>query len=183
MDAQELFTKDGSQTGIHYCVKCKKVYTSHEEAEKCCQPILCSCGNIVKQHYTICENCYNKKELLKEQNRFDKARKEDASTYSGWVCYNDKYYANVDDLIEDLECDGLDIPAYVWGCKATQYCMIDANKAIDNGIQYASEDNNFDIEGIFDFKSAVEKFNEANKDNILYDIDYSVAIIIKGNNG
>jgi len=58
MNAQELFLKDGKETGIFFCEKCRIVSRDKDSADKCCSPC-CSdtCGKETERYWTPCSEC------------------------------------------------------------------------------------------------------------------------------
>jgi hypothetical protein len=75
----------------------------------------CACGKPLDYHYyIICKDCRAAKEAEKEKARFEKATKVTIEDYDGPVFWNDKFFSDVDSLLDDLENDGVDVPEYVW---------------------------------------------------------------------
>ena len=45
MDAKPLYTEDKKDIVAHFCGECRLVKKSFKDAEDCCIPKLCKCGN------------------------------------------------------------------------------------------------------------------------------------------
>ena len=114
----------------------------------------------------------------KEQERFDKAIKMTLEEYqekypNNMIVYGDKFYSDIDDLLEDLydNYDGLfEFPKYVWGTKKSR-TEIDAESAIERALEDSYEDASFwdkAEEELFDFinqwngKHGLDYYTESN---------------------
>ena len=161
MNAKELYLKYEKSANIWYCSDCRIVAKSKEVADNCCKRNNCEyCGILVEEKYwTAHRECIDK-------NIIEKAEK--LENWDGWVFYEDKYYTTIRDLIEELEDIEEVIPEYVFTCKTIPFHII----KIDDLLQEIEEAS---YEGIADnlcgfdtLSSAINDFNEDNKDLVSY---------------
>lgn len=186
MNAIQLHFSDGKPAGVWYCSNCKCVARSQELAEQCCAPRKCSaCGEPVREQYrTLCEDCRKIDEETRERDRFSKAEK--LAEWKGWVWDPegrgwklDGFSESVEEFLEYLEDQEQEIPEYVWACKPVQFVHGELADITDKIIDNAYED--FDVnelDGLWELKAAIEKFNELNKDVVSYEPDYSKAVLL-----
>jgi hypothetical protein len=182
MNAIELYHQDGKSAGIYYCEKCRIVARTKEQAEECCSPRKCKCGTICEKGYFQCRPCIEKEREDREKARFEKAEK--VTSWDGWVyCdglgWNNNFSENLDSFLELCEYEECDIPEYVWACNKIHFCNFD----IDNELQRISENSyeDFDYEsfkGIEELKAAINHFNEINYNLVMYEPDYTKAVLI-----
>jgi hypothetical protein len=186
MNAIELYHQDGKSTGVFYCTTCRCVKRTKEEADKCCEPTKCQyCGKESgRQHYLACESCDRANQAKKEADRFEKAEKK--TEWDGWVYLEgtgrDGYSESVEAFWDNWECAAAaddEKPKYAWACKKNFFAVADVSditeRIADNGYEDFDPD---DLNGLDDLKAAIEKFNEANKDVVSYEPDYSIAILL-----
>jgi hypothetical protein len=193
MNATELFQSDGKPTGIYFCGKCRIVSHHRLLADQCCQNYTCdTCGaDTGARHWTLCDPCREKQSKETAKARYEKAEKIPADKYDGWVYFNglqrnDGFAQDVGALLEDLECqreeDGSEVktPEYVWACSPKYFATIDLDNVLENLEQDAWEDfDRIDYNGLDELQQAVDKFNESNKHLVIWEPDYSRAIILK----
>ncbi len=121
MDAIELFKPCGTSAGVWYCAKCRIVSRRHEQAEKCCRPSICGCGEVCDPHWTACAKCraFNHEQRLVAA--WMAAPKLDGWEWNGPVVTDDQeghadgYWHDVDELLCWLEDEGKtihDVRAY-----------------------------------------------------------------------
>ncbi len=187
MDSIELFHQDGKSSKIFYCSKCRIVWPDKEKADRCCEPTKCQyCGKESgRQHYLACGPCDRANEIKRETARFEKAEK--LVKWDSWVYLDgvgsDGFFESVSHFSEIWECDhdeNEEIPDYVWACKKIPFAAVDFDRIIERICEEAYEDFDSDsLKGVDELKAAVEKFNEANKDIVSYEPDYSKAILLK----
>ena len=182
-EAIELYKKvedeEMKPCGIFYCSKCRSVHGSQKEANECCVPRLCACGKQLERYQTICDQCQEAKEVKCEQDRFNAAKKVHESEYTGSrIFYNDKFYSDVESLLEQLEDDGVEPPSYAWACenvgipKASLSDVTD--RVVENMWEGASES---DLNGLDELEAAINAFNDANKSVSMWEVDYSTAVL------
>lgn len=186
MNAIELFHADAKSAGVFYCAKCRYVARSKDDADKCCEPTKCRyCGKPSgRQHWLCCDACQKINDEKKESERFQKAKK--VTEWDGWVYLDgtgrDGFSESVAEFREnwedDHECD--ELPEYVWACKQNHFAVADVSDITERIADNAYEDfEPDDLNGLDELKSAIEKFNEANKDIVSYEPDYNIAVLLK----
>jgi hypothetical protein len=180
MNAIELFHADGKPCGIYHCEKCRIVKRTKEEADECCLPRICDCGAECAQYYTVCDDCRRKKDIARERARFDAAEK--VTTWDGPVCepHGDRYCRNLDELLELFDCDESAPPEYVWTCSERPVCNLDYGSIIEGATGDAYED--FDpgsLDGEKELTEALEKFNALNKEHVVWEPNYKVALVLE----
>jgi hypothetical protein len=99
---------------------------AYARAREHCTPRRCErCPDPTPGHHLrFCENCRQQWELEKEGARFDKAKKVKAEEWSDPVYWEghsgslgDGYFADVDEVLDHCEQEGVDLPGFVWGRK------------------------------------------------------------------
>jgi|WetSurMetagenome_2_1015567.scaffolds.fasta_scaffold36353_6 hypothetical protein len=138
MNATKLtgVTPDGKQCSVWACSVCKIAAHSEHEAEECCKPKLCACGNAVKMNYTVCTQCYHAAEVRRDQDRFDKAKKVKWTEYEGQMLYcdhNDKFYPDVESLLDEFYGDD-DPPEWAYGTIDKIFSM-DAQTIVEDELE------------------------------------------------
>jgi hypothetical protein len=148
-------------------------------------PYVCSlCGKPCKQFHTICESCVSARRVAGEQERFEKAVK--LTQWAGWVYVEglgvqDGFFRNIDELEEHCMDDGKDLPSYAWTCSSKPLVRVDADDILDDIFTDAQEDlERYRIEGLKEFREAVEAFNEANKILLAYEPDFTRCVLLEG---
>ena len=121
-------------------------------------------------------------EAKKEEVAFLKAAK--VTQWEGWIyCegmdHNDGFFDSVSDLLEFCEDEGISPPKYAWTCSSRSFVTID----LDDILQRIEEDGFEDYEasdakGLAELKLAIEAFNLANESTVIYEPNYSTAVII-----
>ena len=185
MNTTELFHQDGRSAGVFYCGECRLVHRTKELTDQCCAPNKCSiCGKDKERYYTKCPACLHLAELQKEQERFEKAEK--LTKWDGWVYLegtgSDGYSESVDAFIEDWE-DNHDenepLPAYVWTCEENHFVNASVEditqQMADSAYEHWEPDS---LKGLPELQTALDKFNEANKDAVSFQPDYKVALLL-----
>jgi len=178
MNAIELYHADGKPCGIYHCEKCRIVHREKQLADECCLPRICECGAECPQYYTVCDDCRRKKDIARERARFDAAEK--LTAWSGPVCepHGDRYARNIDELLDLLDED--ETPEYVWTCSERPVCHLDYDSIIEGATSDAYED--FDpgsLDGEAELMKALEVFNAANKENVVWEPDYKKALVLE----
>lgn len=87
--------------------------------------------------------------------------------------YGDGYFSDVDELadaIADLEDCTIEC-AYC--CTSSRAAFIDLDNVLEHAMQDALEDAIDHLNGRDELQAAVDAFNEANKDLLSWDVDYS----------
>lgn len=186
MNAEELFLSDGKSAGVWYCSKCRIVKKTKAEADECCRPRRCDCGNECEKYYTECKDCIREKEIARERAKFDAAKHVNSYEYDGWVYCDSlapEYFDSVGTLLEYVEDnadDGCEIPAYVWACKPHRFAIARIEYVLDSINNDGYDDfSTDDLDGVDELAKAMEEFNKKNESIVCYDPDYSIAVIIE----
>lgn len=186
MNSIELYTKEGKATGVWFCANegCKLVYRTKDQADQCCGPRKCECGNEITRYYTKCGDCRIRYEATRELERFNTAEKVARADYDGFVYYegtgNDGYHQCLEDFIDECESEGIALPHYVWSCTPIQFVHIAFDDVSSHIADHAYED--FDanqLNGMDELKAAFEAFNKANESNLSYEINFKKAVLIQ----
>ncbi len=135
----------------------------------------------------------------RDREHFEKAEKIHRDNWDKPVRYGDQYYNSADEFIEDwvenlytpedssLSWDDFEeeahkhLPKYVWGVdKIEPILKLDADSIIEDATEEAHED--FDpgsLNGLKEFKEAVNKFVELNENEVGWYSSEKVAILLK----
>lgn len=173
------------------CSECGTVYLRKEGADSCCSPKLCTtCGREIpkKSYYTICDTCREKKELIAERARYDKATKclyadypddEKVMLYSEIYCYNEGYFSDIDELIEYCEGEELPTPRYCWSTGIIDISM-DADNLIESACEELWEESNSQIgtEEREKLQAFLDEWCAKQTGTRSYSVDYKYAIQI-----
>ena len=182
MNAQPLFKETGEKIQHHYCGKCGFIRSTKDEAEQCCKPLLCECGNELQQYRNRCNSCIERDSLRKEKNRIMQAERVLRPTVEGRVYWEGAIGDGFIDLSEiESECESEDkeLPAFVYDCECRKWEGFDAEAIIED---YFEDSEWFD--GAEDQLEAVEEFKEFlaswNKKQTLkqYQTDYYKIIVL-----
>ena len=184
MNATELFLDDGKSAGIYFCGKCRNVARTPQDAEQCCENNICEkCGKDVgKQYRKRCDACNALDDAVKERERFDKAEKVFLDNWNSWVfCeglgHNDGFFPSIEDMFDCVKTK--DLPEYVWTCNPIYFAVADVSditeRISDNAYEGFDVD---DLNGLTELGKAIDAFNEANKDVVSYEPDYTKAVLI-----
>ena len=188
MNATELFHKDGKATGVFYCTSCRIVSRTQEQAEECCKPRKCSnckCELPKETYYTGCSDCRVKREAAKEKERFERAEKVSAKEWGGWVYLedvgdNNGYFDSVGELLAHFEEEGLELPDYCYVAEPKQWVQAEVYQITQSIEGDAPEDFDFrSLAGLKELKEALEKFNEANANELIWWPNYKKAVLLK----
>lgn len=128
------------------------------EADECCRQWFCGvCKKEVDRFHTKCISCRDKEQI-------DKAEKLDQ--WDGWVFYNDHYYANTEELLDNLS-DG-ELPEYVFICDEIPFKGINADDICQQLTEEMYEDAYDALSGFEDLEKACKAFNDLNKAMVSY---------------
>lgn len=182
MDAEELFrVVDGEpkQAGVWFCSACRTVRSTRREADECCQPWFCSCGQQVDRFYKECNACKDKRLAAKELARFESAQK---STDDKGPFFRDglgqEFFQDIESLEDHLEFEE-DRPLYVWCCTTERVVTISVDDILDGIADDAYEGfDPDDLDGIEDLRAAVAQFNDLNRDVVRWVPDFTRARLI-----
>jgi hypothetical protein len=193
MNAFQLFKEDGTGAGIWACAQCGSLYGGVRDttrsgpsiAEACCTPRKCDCGEPAERHRTACAACIAQHEAEREAERLAAAEKLDA--WDGWVYWdaanhNDGYFNSLGQLLdwhEEQVADGETappLPEFVFVCRATPACTLDADDLIERATEDAFEDAADQVQGREELAAACAAFNEANAGLLSYTPDFKRAV-------
>lgn len=155
-------------------------------ANRCCAPRACdTCqAPLGERRNLLCFPCEQKAREDRSRECFDAARKVDAAGYDGWVSWpdhgpNEGYFASVDDLLAYCADEGVEPPAYVWGCLELAF-QINAHDVIENALEEHHEEAKYKIsdESIGELQEFLVAWC-AKQDVKSYYEDRSTAVIIK----
>jgi hypothetical protein len=116
----------------------------------------------------------------KDAERFQKAEKVLADNWTGRVFWSDEFYEDVDSFLDRTEEENT--PDFIWAVDESEPVLqLDADYIVENDTEdRAYEDFSIsDLSGFEEFQNAVQKFNEQNKDVIVFRPSYKVAILLK----
>ena len=181
-EAVELYKKDGTSAGAFYCAECRVIFRTEEGAANCHGERLCACGGKLERFYSTCSNCRDKewreKEALKEQERFNAAKKITEAEYDGGMVYcGNNYYDSVEDAVDGY-LKGQE-PEYVWACTDVGVVKATTESLYENMLENMWEDASVDdLNGVDALEAAVKAFNEANESICVWEPDYTTAILV-----
>jgi hypothetical protein len=156
-DPFDLVVKGHDEPVGYACPKCGAVFIVHnrkdeklreadrkhqqEQAAVHCVK-LCVCGQPTDGFcYLRCSACRAQMEADKEQARFEKAKKLTIEEYDGPVYWEghsgtlgDGYFADVEDLLDHCEQEGMDPPDYVWTCDKDEMTL-DAESIVEHAVE------------------------------------------------
>ena len=87
----------------------------------------------------------------------------------------DNFYPSIDDIVEDYEFRDLPLPRYVYGCKFCPFSL-DFDWILEASTEDYDEDIMDRLDGYEELEKAIDKFNELNKGEGSYYIDYKTII-------
>jgi len=181
-DFVPLYTKEGKQVDVGYNKTTKFVYKNIDQMVS------------MATHYTEEEEKalrdarrrkWDADSARKEKEQFDKAEKKKFSLWPGeQTNYGENFYHEIEYFFDEMvEVHGYDYdkwPKYVWATKPVPY--ITKKDAYDDVYRSDIEDNDCEYEltvhGEKVLQMALDAFVDANKDNVLYWPDYSLALLI-----
>jgi hypothetical protein len=162
MNAKPLFTEDKIDVVAYFCSSCRRVRATEKEAESCCTPKLCECGEEVKTHYTSCQSCIDKKRLKELKEKLSKAiRVTTPSTdyvYSECTGDNEGYFelGSIEEVFDDSE-----LPFYVHDCDRQEWKGLDAGDLVNDALESDwYEDANDDVVEFEELNKFLETWNK-----------------------
>lgn len=161
---------------VYICEKCNKVYLNQMAADMCCKEYHCDmCGVKTRQYELRCPTCH-------EKVLFEKATKYTPEAYNvafpGHMLYwNDHYYSDIEELIEDCDYNGCDVPEYVYGT-SKMFMRIDAYshlEQIESDID--CDEIRFCDEAWKEYKAFADQWNKKYEEYCFY-VDNSIIVMI-----
>jgi len=176
-----LFFENGKPAGAGYSKSTRHIYkdidalindhygchTTEEEKE---------------QLYNIRKAAFDEKERKKEATQFEKATKIKYSAWKGEQFFDgENYQIELSDLIESLDGDPENWPTYVWATKEVPYIKDKEAWEVYSSDIEDELDSEYDwpVDGKEQLQKALDEFVEANKTNIAYHADYTIALLIE----
>lgn len=117
----------------------------------------------------------------RERKRFEKAEKIPAAEWNGPVYWNDNYYSDVDDFLDQMaDEEFFEDVKYVWACDDVRpACQLDLDSIIESATEDAYEDfETDDLTGLEDLEKAIETFNKLNEKPETWYSNEKIAIIL-----
>lgn len=180
MNPQELYLKNGNPTGVWFCEKCRNVARTQQAAEACCTPAICQkCGaSIEEKYWQYCNACLALNTKEKAAELFKKATKVPDTEYRDWVTDGDEgFWGDTAEYLESL--DGGEPAPYLWACLPRRFVVVDTDQILEHIGEHSYDDfDACDIDGWEELKAAIAVFEEVNKDKVVYEADYTRAVLI-----
>lgn len=174
MNPEQLLRADGAKSGIYICGNCKCVRANCDHAEKCCVCMICKKpigkeswygGRGGKTH----QECRQIRHEETQLRMMDKA--EIAEDYDGMFFHNGSYYSDPGMIPEEFE-NQEDAPEFAYCCEKVPF-VLNIDHALENEGENHHEEIHDSLRGLGDLYAAVKKFNDANKETVSYDVDYT----------
>lgn len=133
MNAKPLFTEDKKDTVAYFCSKCRIVKATEQQANDCCKPLLCRCGEELPNAWSSCDKCREADSLLKLKEALTKATRVQSPTadwvYSDSTHKKDGYFefCNIGEVFEDSE-----MPLFIYDCTKEAWNGLNADDLIEN---------------------------------------------------
>jgi hypothetical protein len=169
MNAKRLHYADGTPTDIYLCGKCgayrdigfapiadgkghtftpeERLKLTEASAERCCNYKCNKCGVATKQFFNECDKCrdarWDSERIEKEAAAFAKAKER--TDYAGPFMFNDRYFADMEAVLDHCECRDIEVPEYLWVPEEMVLSM-DADNIIESALEehYEGADDNID---------------------------------------
>lgn len=183
MNPINLLLPDGTPSKVWACGECKITRVDQEHAEKCCTMVPCKvCGQETDKKFRLvyltetCDACRMAEAQRKDAERIAKATK--LSYWDGWVWDESDYYNSLEDYVEHLECnhDPEDWPEWVYVTASRPGVSLDVSRILENYCDDGYEGMDDDLKGVDELTKAINRFNAANHEVVVYDGDWSRAV-------
>ena len=117
----------------------------------------------------------------KNRQMLEKAIKIDYQNYDGYFYAEGigrEYFNDLEDLEEECADYDIELPEYAFACESNKIVKLSFDDLYDRISDRAYEDfDGYDLTGVEELEAAIEKFNEANKDLICYNPDFTKVIL------
>lgn len=167
----------------HYCSKCGRVWPNDDGmpqgfAAKCCAPKYCQdCGKEIESYRLRCDPCQMKA-------WFQTGERMRETDYKGRFIFceegygsQDGYFESTDDLRDYCQDEGVDLPAFVFGCTERVWNGIDIDRAIENDLEEYHEDAIDSVHDLSELRAVIKVWNE--KQHISsYHVDHKQVIVL-----
>ena len=154
------------------CKKCGRAFLHKHAAEKCCEELLCKCGNAVEKGRTMCHDCL----LVHDWNR---AEKIPYVEYTGEMIYCaeiDQYFSDIDELKDALENKNV---KFIHPCDKV-FPEINFQRLVEDVFEDIHED--ICLNGLEELEVAIKKFNEAHTNPTFYPDKNKILTFEENNN-
>lgn len=186
MNAEELFKKDGTPTGVFYCSECKTVSRDQPFVERCCKPTLCeNCGEVAPKWWAICNDCKSEKNRISYLEKLEKATTiQDTDKFIYCEDYQgsrEGYYETISDLLDELACTDEEItwPVVVTVCEQKPIERVGIDYILERIAEEGFEDILDHINGSEELQKALDAFYELNEGVVTWEVAYKEKIIIR----
>lgn len=143
-----LLTSSGGGLRAWSCADCGSVFasgTAEKTAREHCAQRICECGQVLKEHYTICVDCLRLSEMeqrnAERDEGFKTAKKipwrdywRDNEHAQVYCQVDDSYYSDAETLLDDGGYDDYEMPTWAWACTSIKLRM-DAKVIIDDALK------------------------------------------------
>jgi hypothetical protein len=151
------------------CKTCGRFWGDDERmARYCCATDFpCACGGRHGKGYTCCDDCRAKLDEERHQERLEKATEVE---YTGPFFVGDDLFFSVDDYLEDCECQS-STPVEWAFVPIKRVLSLNVDDVVDNVVEdlCSGLDDSIDPDGMDEFRAAVDRFNEANRENFVWE--------------
>jgi hypothetical protein len=162
------FKSEDSPTVLFACGECGHLWSpeifmggdvaqAKTMADACCLPVGCSlCGDACSKPYTKCEGCMREGERQRLARVFDNATKCADFTGAIYDPYGERFYASVDDMLDDEE-----LPPYVHPCHE-ETPRLDLKQILEDAEEQLELEEGFEVQWVAegDLARAVKAFND-----------------------
>lgn len=186
MNAQELFRKDGTATGVFFCSECKTVSRDQPLVEQCCKPTLCEeCGEVAQKYWTLCSRCKAEKDHKSYLEKLEKATTiKDTDKFihcEDYQGYHDGYFSDTGELLDYLSNidDEIEWPVTVTVCEEEPIEKIGIDHILEVIAEEGFEDILDHIQGAEELQKALDAFYELNETVVSWTVAYKEKIIIE----
>lgn len=186
MNAEELFKKDGTPTGVFYCSECKTVSRDQPLVEQCCKPTLCeNCGEVAAKYWTLCSKCKAEKHQKSYLEKLEKAITiEDTDNFihcEDYQGHHDGYFRDIGELLDYLSDidDKIEWPITVTVCEEVPIKKVGVDYILEEIAEEGFEDILDHIDGSDELQKALDAFYELNKGVASWEVAYKEKIIIQ----
>jgi len=159
----------------YQCGKCHKVYVDENMANNCCEPYHCNvCGKETPRYVLVCEQCREKREYNKAQKMTLQEWEEKFPNHM--IYYNDKFYGDIYEMLDDIDFDYNEFPAYCWGTDEVAM-EVDPDNVLEGIVENTScEDLDFSDEAYKEFKNIISYWNDKYRQHYYMQSDIIVLI-------
>lgn len=173
MNPIDLTTDDDREVVALLCANCRQPYRldARRAAEMCCCCDICGQPNDPQNGGTAwgthqsCAQKQMEERIRRDREQYyaeppDKFQHVQAADYDGWVFFQERYFDDVDSLLESLAEDGLPRPLWVQACDRRAFSSPDMQDYIENYVAENHHEDAFqEIDGLDDLQAAVDAWS------------------------